>query len=150
MRTANLAIALGALLLSVAMLVGAREHPYWAGRAPGTGFMPILLGLVGLVLGAALLVSTLRRPPPEPLELPEGPIAVRVAGSAVGLVLVVLLTPYLGLILGQALYMLGVLLGLLRSRLVPSLIATGLTVGLIYLVFKRWLFVPLPSGLLGI
>ena len=149
MRNADIAIAVAALAVSVVVLVGAREYPYWARTAPGTGFMPTLLGLFGLVLGAALLVNALRRPSAAGLDLPERPIAVRVAGAAGGLVVIVLLTPYLGLLVGQALFMLVVLIGLLGRRLVPSLVATGLTGGLIYLVFLRWLRVPLPIGPLG-
>ena len=149
MRAANLAIAVGAILFSAAILVGARQYPYWARTAPGTGFMPTLLGLVGLALGVALLVTTLRRGPLGPLDLPDRPTGVRIAGAMAGLSLMIVLTPVLGLLLGQAIFMLFMLLGLERRPLLPSLATTAITTGLIHGVFMRWLHVPLPTGPLG-
>ncbi len=149
MRGANFAIALGAILLSAGVLIGARQYPFWARTAPGTGFMPTLLALAGLGLGVALLVSTLRQGQLEPLDLPDRPTRVRVAGALAGLALVIVLTPVIGLLLGQTIFMLFMLLGLQRRPLVPSLVTTAITVGLIYGVFMRWLNVPLPVGPLG-
>ncbi len=149
MRGANFTIALGAILLSAAVLIGARQYPFWARTAPGTGFMPTLLGLVGLGLGVALLVSTVRQERLGGLDLPDRPTRVRVAGAMAGLALVIILTPVIGLLLAQTTFMLFMLLGLQRRPLVPSLATTAVTVGLIYGVFLRWLKVPLPVGPLG-
>ena len=149
MRRADLAIAVGAILLSAVLLIGARQYPVWTRTAPGTGLMPVLLGVVGLVLGLALLVNTLRQPAHEPLDLPDRATLGRIGGALAGLALVVVLTPFIGLLVAQTLFMLFMLLGLQRRPIVPSLLTTAITSGLIYGVFIRWLHVPLPTGPLG-
>ena len=149
MRRANLAIAVGAILLSAAILIGGRQYPVWARTAPGTGLMPVILGVTGLVLGLALLVNTLRNSPREPLDLPERATLLQIVGAMAGLVLVLVLTPFLGLIVAQTLFMLFMLLGLLRRPIVPSLLTTAITSGLVYGIFLRWLHVPMPTGPLG-
>ena len=149
MRRANLAIAVAAILLSTAILIGARQYPVWSRTAPGTGLMPVILGVVGLVLGVALLVNTLRQPSYEPLGLPDRATLRRIGGAMAGLAVAFALTPLLGLLVAQTLFMLYMLLGLQRRRIVPSLLTTAITSGLIYGVFMRWLHVPLPTGPLG-
>jgi hypothetical protein len=111
--------------------------------------MPNLLGLVGLALGLALLINTLRRPPLEPLDLPDRAMLWQILGALAGLGVVMVITPFVGLIVAQTLFMLFMLLGLLRRAVVPSLITTAVTSGLIYGIFLRWLHVPLPTGPLG-
>ena len=149
MRTANLAIAAGAILISTAILVGARQYPFWARTAPGTGLMPVLLGVAGLMLGLTLLINTLRKPPRDPLDLPDRAMLLRIVWAMVGMVLVMILTPLLGLLLALSAFMLFMMLGLLRSSIVPSLLTTAITAGLVYGVFMRWLHVPIPTGPLG-
>ncbi len=149
MRAANLAIAVAAILVSAAVLYGSRSYPFWARTAPGTGFMPVLLGLVGLGLGLTLLIGALRGRRAEPLDVPERATRARIAGAMAGLALAVFLTPILGLLLGQIIFMLFMLLGLERRPIVPSVATTAITAGLIYGVFMQWLRVPLPRGPLG-
>ena len=149
MRAANLAIAAGAILISMAILVGARQYPFWARTAPGTGLMPVLLGVAGLILGLTLLINTLRKPPSDPLDLPDRAMLLRIVWAMVGLVLVMLLTPVVGLLLALIAFMLFMMLGLLRSPMLPSLLTTAITAGLVYGVFMRWLHVPIPTGPLG-
>jgi putative tricarboxylic transport membrane protein len=148
-RAANLAIAVGAILVSAAILYGSRSYPFWARTAPGTGFMPVLLGLVGLGLGLALLIGALRERKSEALDLPDRATRPRIAGAMLGLTLAVFLTPIVGLLLGQVIFMLFMLLGLQRRPIVPSVATTAITAGLIYGVFMQWLRVPLPRGPLG-
>jgi putative tricarboxylic transport membrane protein len=48
-----------------------------------------------------------------------------------------------------ALFMAFLLVVVQRRRLLPSLVTTAITAGLIWAVFVRWLGVRLPTGLAG-
>jgi len=142
----------GVLLLAFAgyTMVTAVRLGYWQGRIPGPGFAPIWIG-AGLAL-CALLLLVRRTPAP-----PRGPersaderiaarrelvLAIEIAAVAVA---VMLLIPRVGMLAGLALLLLA-LVRLLGGSW-RSAIGTGVVVPLaFYLMFVRWLAVPIPVG----
>ena len=142
----------GGLVLAFAVytMITAVRLGYWQGRIPGPGFAPIWIG-AGLAL-CALLLLVRRTPAP-----PRGPersaderiaarrelvLAIEIGAAAVA---VMLLIPRVGMLAGLALLLL-VLVKLLGGSW-RSAVGTGVVVPLaFYLMFVRWLAVPIPLG----
>ena len=74
----------------------------------------------------------------------------RVVTTFVGLVVFLIVSPFLGMVPSAALFVVLFLYGLLARPLVPTLVTTAVTTGLIYGVFVWWLNTNLPTGYFGI
>ena len=74
----------------------------------------------------------------------------RVAATFAGLVVFSAASPFLGMVPSAALFVFLFLYGLLARPLIPSLVTTVATTGLIYVVFVLWLSTGLPTGIVGI
>jgi hypothetical protein len=149
MRRADIAAAAAAVALAAAMLLGAWRLEYWLDFAPGPGFFPRWVAAAGALVGLGLLVRALRRPDPSPIDWPDRAGRIRVIATAAVLAVLVPAVETAGFVTAAAAFMLVVLLAVERCRVVPSLLSTAVTVGLVYGVFGRWLGVPLPRGPLG-
>ncbi len=113
---------------------------------PGPRFLPVSLGVIVAVLGAAVAV----RPSPDRPRSSTGRVErLRVAATVVGLVLYAVVFERLGFLIASAAFM-ALLLLLYGERrwLVVLAVAVG-AAGATYAVFAWWLGVPLPPGLLG-
>jgi putative tricarboxylic transport membrane protein len=150
MRVVDVAPAAVMLGLSAVVLVGTRELPYWADFTPGPAFLPRWIAGAGVLLSVILLVQAWRAGGAARPEWPERAGAIRVLLTTGGLILCVPLAPYLGFVATTVVFMVGMMMGILRRRLLPSLITAVGTGGLIYVVFVWWLKVALPAGPLGI
>lgn len=148
MRVINVAPAVVMLGLSAIVFVGTHELPYWTDFTPGPAFLPRWIAGAGVFLSVILLVQS-RRTDGGKLEWPEKASAIRVVLTTVGLILCVPLAPYVGFIAVSFLFMLGMLVGILGRKLVPSLLTAAFTGVLLFTVFKWWLKVALPVGPLG-
>jgi hypothetical protein len=67
----------------------------------------------------------------------------------VGLIVMLVLTPSLGLVMSILLFLLFLTLWVQRLRVVTAIAASAGTVLFMYVVFVRLLDVPIPSGPLG-
>ncbi|MCS0496289.1 tripartite tricarboxylate transporter TctB family protein [Ancylobacter sp. MQZ15Z-1] len=150
MRATNLIAALVLLALSLGVLFGTRELPYWSDFAPGSAFAAFWVGAVGVVLALALFVATAMDSSHRPHEFPDRHGLIRVVALLAGLWLMILLIPHLGFLPAAILFCLFLLLGIERRPLVPSLVTTAAVAGLVYGVFIAWLGIALPTGMFGI
>lgn len=150
MRRTNFIAAFALLALSLAVLGGTWDLPYWVDFAPGSAFAPFWVAAIGIVLVLALLVATWMDDDTEPHSFPDRHGVLRVGGLVAALWVMVLLIPLAGFIPSAILFCLFLLLGLERRPLVPSLFATAVVTGLVYGVFVAWLGIALPVGPLGI
>jgi putative tricarboxylic transport membrane protein len=152
MRRADLVTGLALLVFGVGYAAVAwRAYPYRTATGPGAGFLPVWLGGVMAVL-ALLLVLSARQPatPPQARWLPEGRGLTRLVVVVAATALLVALMDVVGMIVGSALFLLGILRFLERYPW-PSAFAIAVGVaGLIYAVFTYWLQVPFPTSPLGI
>ena len=146
----------GLLLLAFAgyTLAAGWEMGYWQGRIPGPGFAPIWIG-AGLVL-AALFLLLRRGPSAAALQLlepargdePAAPVSrgLILAGAVTFVAIVaLLLVPWVGMMVGVAvllLVMIRLLGGTWRSAVSTALVLPAA----FYLLFVRWLQVPVPKG----
>jgi putative tricarboxylic transport membrane protein len=136
----------GALLLlfSLFVVVEARALPYWAANAPGPGFLPFWLG----VLLACVSVWMFARPAPL-APFPDRATTTRVATVVAFTAAAAVLSLVAGLALASGAFM-GVTLAYLRpTHTRANWIAALLTPVVVWLLFVRWLAVPLPAGPFG-
>ena len=116
------------------------ELPYWDRFAPGSGFLPVWLGVVLVALVALLFLRGEAAAPGE-ADAWRKPALI-----AVSLAACVLLVEWLGFVVGVGAYLLFLLLYVERLPLrLGGGVAVGTTVA-IYAIFDLWLRVPLPRG----
>jgi hypothetical protein len=137
------------LAFAVAFAAGAlKQYSWWGPGGPGPAFLPFWLGLVMALLAAAMLVRSLRQESPGETWLPRGEglrDLLVVLGATIGFVALLRVT---GMVLGTALYLLVVVRYLGRHRWWLTLLVAGAAAGFNWLVFVRWLRVPMPEGML--
>lgn len=131
----------------------ASSFQYGTQFAPGPGFAPVWLSALGIVLCLAIAIQALgaarsasAKPEAEP---PNRRGLLRVAAALAGLVVMLALTEWLGLVTSILLLLLFMTLFVQRLSLVAALGASVGTAFFVYIVFVRLLDVPIPSGPLG-
>jgi putative tricarboxylic transport membrane protein len=149
-RSADRIAGAALLALAVAFSAGALKHyGYWGENGPGSAFLPFWLGVVMAVLAATLLVGALRSSDPGSPWLPSGDGLRRLVLVIVATAAFVALLNVVGMTIGTVLFLV-VLMRFLDRQPWPLTVAVALAVaGLNYLVFARWLHVPLPTGPFG-
>jgi putative tricarboxylic transport membrane protein len=153
-RKADRIAAILFLLLAVFVIVEARALPQWDGNAPGPGFLPFWLGVLLACGAAAMLARTIaggaaRRVTEAGELLPDRATAIRLA-IVVGLTsAAAVLTLIIGLVLASAVFMAATLAYLRPAHRRTNWIAALMTPVVVWLLFIRWLGVPLPAGPLG-
>src|SRR3954471_20894043 len=109
MRRADQVSGIALLLFGVGFAVGGRQYPYWTPTGPGSGFLPLWLGAVLAVLAAGLLVRATRTSGPGETWLPGGRAFVRLIVVVAATALFIALMPVVGITLGTALFLVGLL-----------------------------------------
>jgi hypothetical protein len=159
------------LVFAAFVIVEARALPYWTASAPGPGFVPFWLGVLLALASVAMFVRTFGRAKALPHRseadlssaasakeevrtdfesgLPDRATTFRVA-IVVGLTAAAAaLSLVLGLVLTSGMFM-GATLAYLRPRHgLANSAAALLTPIVVWLLFVRWLAVPLPAGPFG-
>jgi hypothetical protein len=142
----------GAALLALAVAFGAgalRSYPYWGENGPGPAFLPFWLGLAMALLATILLVGAMRASEPGEPWLPRGEGLRRIAIVLGATIAYVALLGVLGMTIATALFLI-VLIRWPDGHSWPTAIAVGVAVSALnFVVFTRWLRVPLPLGPFG-
>jgi putative tricarboxylic transport membrane protein len=139
--TADRAAALGLAAFGLFVTAQAWRLPYWLDRSPGPGFVPLWLGIL-LTLSAALVflrTNSMRREAAEPLTSRSKVIALAAVTT-----IVAAMVPLVGLIAATAVLTAAAGWWLDRRRPIAIGVATLATPLFVWLVFVRWLGVPLP------
>jgi hypothetical protein len=132
-------------LLSLKMRVGSF-------RAAGSGMFPLCLGLLLMGLSAAWLLKSLQKTDPGKTapELAGAGAAKKVALYVGAIVVAILLLSRIG----YPLFCATLLLALLRILGMKNWLHAGLlavlTAVVSYMLFVRWLLIPLPKGWIGL
>lgn len=113
--------------------------PLWQGFAPDSGFLPLIYGALLFFLAAAVLVQLLAAKQARPGEAIRKPLVILGA-----LVATVAALPLAGFAVSVFALLLFLYAAVERLPLVTSGVVSGATTGVLYLVFKTWLGVPLP------
>ena len=149
MKMSEVAPPLLMLALSAVLVLGTWHLGYWRDTTPGPAFAPIWLAGAGALL-AILQLRSVWAGGASAYDWPDAVGLKRVATAFFGLVAFSVLSPLLGMVPGVALFVILFLYVLMAQPLVPSLITAGVTTGMIYFIFVRWLDVGLPTGYFGI
>lgn len=141
-----MALALG--LAGLVMMRQALHLPIgWTAVGPGSGFFPFWLS-VGLTLAAAVLFRQGGRPAAKAAE--EDFIPVHAWKPLVVVFLpilaVIALIDYLGIYLGGALYLIGNMRLVGRSRWAVVVLVSVLIPLVLFFIFERWFLLPMPKG----
>jgi len=162
-----------ALLVVGGVAFGVTAAGYGVGtiEQPGSGLFPVVIAVALVVSAVAWLVTTARDRPdlhaPDPVQdqLEHGPVSSefftaeeadaddetlnwwRVAGVALAGTLVIPVATWIGLVATTGLLVLTTALTM-RARTLPALGLAAVFTVIAYLVFERWLSVPLPDGFL--
>ena len=151
MRSADRITASVLLAFSVAFSAGAlKQYQWWGSGGPGPAFMPFWLGLVMAFLAAMMLTRSLREKDAGEAWLPRGEglrDMLVVLGVTVAFVALLRVT---GMVLGTAIYLVVLVRYLGRHRWWVTLLVAAAAAGFNWLVFVRWLRVPMPEGMLWI
>ena len=154
-RQADRVAAVVLLLFSGFVILASRSLPYWVANAPGPGFLPFWLGALLACAAAGLLLRTTGagHGRGETVEVsggvPSRAATVRVV-AVVGLTAAAAAgTLLLGMVLASGAFMGATLTYLRPGRSRANMTAALLTGFLVWLLFARWLAVPLPVGPFG-
>jgi putative tricarboxylic transport membrane protein len=151
MKRANLAAAIGMLLLAGFILFESRALSFGNFRMPHTGFYPkILVGLL-LLLSLSCLVQTLRGAETKrPAEKIPAEGWFRIGATLATLVGFALLLEWLGFLLSTFLLMVLLLRAIEAPKWSKVIVVALVTAAVSYGIFSWLLGVPLPAGVLGI
>jgi putative tricarboxylic transport membrane protein len=149
-RSADCIAGASLFALALCFSAGALKHyAYWGENGPGPAFLPFWLGVVMAALAAMLLVGALRSADPGPAWLPQGEGLRRLVLVLGATVAFVALLDVLGMTIATALFMV-FLMRFVDRQPWPLTIAVAIAIAALnYVVFTRWLRVPLPVGPLG-
>jgi len=149
-RRADQVAGLGLLVFAVGYAGAAlRWYPYRGEAGPGPGFLPVWLGVAMAILAALLFVGATRSGEAGGAWLPSGKGLARLLVVFGATAVFTALLDVVGMILGTALFLVGILRFLEGYPWGQTL---GIAVGVAaanYLVFTYWLQVPFPIGVLG-
>jgi hypothetical protein len=132
-------------ITGVVWIAGAAGLPLWEGFAPHSGFLPLIYGVLLTGLSAAVVATLFW----GDSTVDTGPIAKPLLVlAAVAAAVVGLQTAGFSI----AIFLMLLFLYAVVEKLPPvrSLLAAGATTTALFLIFKTWLGVPLPTGPLGI
>jgi hypothetical protein len=132
-----LCAAFGALWIGSALGL-----PYMGDYAPGSGFLPLWLGVCLVALSLIHILACLRT---RTLSAPIRNLR-KVASVAAGLGACVAVIDPLGFVVAVGAYLVFLLRGVERESWRTSLAMSAGTVAVLFAVFRLWLKVPLPKG----
>ena len=138
---------LGILLALLGLFCLVEGVRVWDGIG-GTGFMPLLLGVVFALLSLGFLVSRSQPLKSSSLPWPAKGVWRRIGLIFISLVSYILLLPWIGYLLATTLFMIALVRAMVGVRWGYSLIFGVGVSAFTHVVFKIWLNMPFPSGLL--
>lgn len=139
---------------------GISVYKFWLKGVPGSGFMPVLFGVLLMVFSGYLLVQAVRKLKQDPgSEAKEGkpataegkyPVWIRPLVPAVYTLLAIGLMVLTGVIPAMFLTAFLWLFCISKVKLGKSLLITTIVTLFVFLVFVLWLKIPFPRGVFGI
>ncbi len=152
MKKADLITGFVLLALSGYVVWESWMMPASATFGPGSGFLPLWLGILMAVLSVMLITGTsFRKPDPdEQAPFPVGQALTRVSAVIVGLAIYISLMEVLGFVLNTFLFVSYLMLAVEREKWklaggVALLTTTGL-----YIIFQVLLRITLPKNMFGL
>ena len=129
-------------LFAVLWIATALGLPYMGDYAPGSGFLPLWLGVCLLALSAMQVMTSLRT---AATVVPAGRWR-KVVAVFLGLVVCAAVIEVAGFVVAVGAYLLYLLRGVEREPWRTSVAVTVVVVAVLFAIFRLWLKVPLPKG----
>jgi len=150
MRRCNQVAGILLLVLSIATIVGSRDLIYKVEFSPGAGFFPFWLGASLLILSLILLLknTVFKSPATEENPLPGRKALLRIFSILGSLLVAILLFERIGFLITMFSFVAFLLIFLEKYRWYSGILISLVMVFAVYGIFKIWLNVPLPLGLL--
>ena len=149
MRSRELAAAAVLLAFGLFAVTQARGLRFGTVAAPGPGFFPLCLAMALCLASIGLLVQALRATPAGAVASTAGARRFAVAGTLASLLVYALVLEQLGFLLATFALLLFFFRVLQRQSWLVVVTGSLATSILAYLVFKIWLGVNLPGGLVS-
>jgi hypothetical protein len=141
-------LVFGVIALIEARRVAALREEMVAGAVVGDDTFPWIIGGALVLLGLHALF--LARWPAANVTVPGGTARRQLLATAGALAAYCAITPYLGYTVSTLVVATGLFRAMGGYRWLLALLASCLTTGVLYLMFRVWLHEPLPTGWLGI
>ena len=135
----ELALALLFFALGALWLARAAGMKLWEGFAPDSGFLPLAYGAILVGLSAAVAAQVFLAPAAPPGEAVRKPLVVLAA-----LAVAVSALPLAGFAISVFALLYFLYAWVERLPQLSSVVVSAATTGVLYLIFKTWLGVPLP------
>jgi putative tricarboxylic transport membrane protein len=135
-------------LFSGYILIASRKYPLGTVDNPGPGFLPVLCGAVLGLLSVIYLVQAGLKKEPAKTSWPGREGLVRVGVIFLALLLFTVFLPVTGYLVNTFAFFVVLLRPVGRQRWPLTLTVSAAAVAVSYLLFDRWLMVPLPRGIL--
>ena len=153
MRKGDRIFAFICLGLSFWLIWESRKFDYTTRYTTGPGFLPLWLGVCLALLSLSLLFNTFKRK--QDKEDKKSRLPGKKSLFRVGLILLftagfAFSMTALGFVFTVALFVFGILFALERYTLLKSLFYGLIMSGAVFLIFRCWLDIELPKGLLGL
>jgi putative tricarboxylic transport membrane protein len=133
---------------AIFIMLGARKYPLGAIDNPGPGFLPFLLGLALGGMSIALFIRNWKKKDSQPeVTRPEGRGWIKVSSIFLMLLLFTLFFEITGYIVNVFLFFLVLLRPIGRQKWSWSLSISIGAASISYVLFERWLMLPLPRGI---
>lgn len=150
MKRFQLIAAAAFCVVALVIILGTSELEFWSGISPGPRFMPILVGTSIIVLALLYSYEVIQQGTDAAVDFPAGSDRRRIVFLALAIIAFALISVPLGIVVAAFVFILVTLLFILRQPLMPSLLTSVVTIGVIYSIFVAWLDLRLPVGILGI
>ncbi len=137
------------LLLAVFVIIGSRELEYTREFTPGAGFFPFWLGISLALLSIVLLIKNtiLESHKREGSPLPGKQAFLRIMLILGALLADLLLLERIGFLLAMTVFASFLLIFLENYRWYKGVLISVVMVFAVYGIFKIWLDIPLPRGI---
>ena len=143
----QIAASLGTLAFGAFIVAGAIEYDIgWGERGPDPGYAPFWMGLLVIVGSLGTLVETVIRRPHAAVPALTRAQGVRVTMFVLPMLGFLLVTSYLGLYVAMVAYLLVVMIWQGGYRLPMALLVSTGTALVFFVLFDKWLKVPLMKG----
>lgn len=120
-------------------------YGFWVDKGPGGGFLPIVIGLLTVILSLVLLKRSFTKKAEN-----KTPVNLKIFIPIFSVLAAVFLTKILGLVLTMVI-MVFIWLKFLEKYTYLHASISAMLVGIfVYGIFRLWLQVLLPTGLIGI
>lgn len=145
-------IVVGAIgiCLSVLYLALSFQMPMGRVRQPGAGVFPVISGFLLLLGSVSALWEGMKQRKSEQVELPAGSDLLRLLAVLGGVLGYLILLPVLGQLISSTLFCFVLIRALSNLSIWRVMLYAVLMAGAAYLLFVRFLMLPMPVGILAL